>query len=84
MLETWLTVQQDHAAGRTKCQFGRYLLEQFNGENALWLDLDAFAPKFDFRMDRAVEAERLGFGVEGRNGRMMAHLLAHDSVLPGN
>jgi hypothetical protein len=77
-------VEEDNAAGRTEWLVGRYLLEEFNGENALWLDLDAFAPKFDFRMDRAVEAERLGFGVEGRNGRMVAHLLAHDSVLPRN
>lgn len=48
-----------------KCSFG--------------LDFEAFPPKFELRVDVAVELEVFGFRVECTDRRMMAHLFTEQS-----
>ena len=62
-----------------------YVLEQVQRDGALWGDLDGLAPELELGVDAAVEPEDIGLGVEGADGRVVAHLLTHDleaQILP--
>lgn len=57
------------------------LLRKFNCNNSFWLNLHAFAPKLQFRVNRPVEDPIVAFSVKGGYWRMMADLFAQDFKL---